>query len=73
MNNTEDFKSFVKSLKNSTSSRFPDIDLTGNIPNSLGFNNLMLFFIMTKTSAITFVEDYTKIGSEIFRYILDKI
>ena len=65
MNNTEEFKSFVKSLKNSTSSRFPDIDLTGNIPNSLGFNNLMLFFIMTKTSAITFVEDYTKISSEI--------
>jgi hypothetical protein len=65
MDNTEDFKSFVKSLKDSDISRFPDIDLTGNIPNSLGFNSLMLFFLMIKISAIPFVEDFTKIGSEI--------
>ena len=65
MDNTEDFKSFVKSLKAIDSSRFPDIDLTGNIPNSLGFNSLMLFFLMTKISAIPFFDDFTKFGSEI--------
>ena len=65
MDNNEDFKSFVKSLKAIDSSRFPDIDLTCNIPNSLVFNSLMLFFLMTKISAIPFVDDFTKIGSEI--------
>jgi hypothetical protein len=64
MSNKE-FTDFVKSLKGSTSTLHADFDLTWGIPNSLAISNQMLIFLMAKTSIIPFIEDYTKVSSQL--------
>ena len=62
---TKEFTDFVNSLKDSTSTLHADVDLTWGIPNSLAISNQMLIFLLAKTSIIPFIEDYTKVSSQL--------
>ena len=64
--NQEVFKNIVSSLKgNSSAVHLDDIDISWDIPNQLLESNELLLCMLTKTSMITFIDDYTKISSEI--------
>lgn len=59
------FKQFVNSLKGNSTSTHLDLDATWNIPNLLLNSNELLLIILTKTTMIPFIQDYTTISNDL--------
>ena len=61
------FKKFVESLKgnNSESVHLESLDVTWNTPNLLLNSNELLLIILTKTSMIPFIPDYTTTANDL--------
>ena len=59
------FKQFVNSLKGNSTSTHLDLDSTWNIPNLLLNSNELLLIILTKTTMIPFIQDYTTISNDL--------
>jgi hypothetical protein len=58
----KNFKILVDSLKGNSTSTHLNLDATWNIPNLLLNSNELLLIILTKTTLIPFIEDYSKIN-----------
>ena len=59
------FTQFVNSLKGNSTSTHLDLDATWNIPNLLLNSNELLLIILTKTTMIPFIQDYTNISNNL--------
>jgi hypothetical protein len=64
-NMDNNFKKFVDSLKGNSTSTHLDLDATWDIPNLLLNSNELLLIVLTKTTMIPFIEDYTKINNDL--------
>ena len=59
------FKQFVNSLKGNSTSTHLDLDVTWNIPNLLLNSNELLLILLTKTTMIPFIQDYTTTANDL--------
>ena len=59
------FKNFVNKLKNDSTATHFDLDVTWDIPNLLINSNELLLLMLTKTTMIPFIENYTSISNDL--------
>ena len=59
------FSDFVKGLTGNSNTTHLDLDVTWDIPNLLLNSNELLLIMLTKLSIIPFIDDFTKINSEL--------
>jgi hypothetical protein len=63
--NNNIFSNFVKGLTGNSNTTHLDLDVTWDIPNLLLNSNELLLIMLTKLSIIPFIDDFTKINSEL--------